>query len=355
VNTRARAEAIAHAAASIPIFSGTTANDLLSVVALELGHPEILDGFRPYGSSLARAIPLPTIAHIFAGNTPHAAFQSLVRGLLLGSRNLCKLPSSGIPELLEFITALPSELQAKVELLPIESILPQADAVTVFGDDDTIRHFQTLIAPHQRFLPHGHKLSLGVIFDTWPPDLPARAAHDVSLYDQQGCLSPHLFYIERDSQTFAAQLAAEMAQFEAHTPRSPISPEETARIIAIREETQFRIATGDPLQLWTSPGSTAWTVIWEPDPKFRASCLNRLVFVKPFPPDIITALTLCRSHISTIALHPPTDAHAQLLLTSGATRFCPVGAMQSPKWQWHHDGGQTLAPLVTWIDFDPPV
>ena len=42
--------------------------------------------------------------------------------------------------------------------------------------------------------------------------------------------------------------------------------------------------------IWESPDSTAWTVIYEEEPLFAISCLNRVAFVKPLPEDISGAL-----------------------------------------------------------------
>ena len=67
-----------------------------------------------------------------------------MRGVLLGSHNLCKLPTGGLPELTEFRDALPPELAAKVEFseeLPDEW-MEKADAVIVFGRDEVIAEFR---------------------------------------------------------------------------------------------------------------------------------------------------------------------------------------------------------------------
>ena len=42
-----RAAILARAANHFPLLGTITANDLIDVVRLELGHAEILDGFRP--------------------------------------------------------------------------------------------------------------------------------------------------------------------------------------------------------------------------------------------------------------------------------------------------------------------
>ena len=39
-----------------------------------------------------------SIVHIISGNTPHAAYQSLLNGLILGAKNRLKLPTNALPD-----------------------------------------------------------------------------------------------------------------------------------------------------------------------------------------------------------------------------------------------------------------
>ncbi|MEI8310696.1 MAG: acyl-CoA reductase, partial [Verrucomicrobiota bacterium] len=115
MNAAERAEALALAAAHFPELSPPTAGDMLDCLRLELGHEEILDGFQPYGCHQAMAVAPRTILHILSGNTPHAALQTMLRGLLLGSHNLVKFPSGGLGEIEQFGSLLPPWLACKLE------------------------------------------------------------------------------------------------------------------------------------------------------------------------------------------------------------------------------------------------
>ena len=78
-----------------------------------------------------------TIVHIISGNTPHAAWQSLLVGLLLGSKNRLKLPSNALPDFESELAQLPPALRDQIETsrtLP-EDWLPEADALIVYGSD----------------------------------------------------------------------------------------------------------------------------------------------------------------------------------------------------------------------------
>ncbi len=328
------------------------ADALLELVRLELGHADILDDFQPYGDLRARAVAPETILHLVSGNTPEAGRQSLVRGLLLGSRNLLKLPTGGLPALEAYIDALPAPLRALVETSERlhDEWLEKANAVLVFGTDETVADFRRRVSSRQIFIGHGHKLSFAIVFDDPEGDAATLAARDVSLFDQKGCLSPHDIYVAGDARAFAERLAAAMEAFNVHTPRGPVTTEEAAEIFHLRSAYRFRAASDPSAGMWESPDSTHWTVIYEEEPQFAPSCLNRFVFVKPLPDDLADALWMVRPHLSAITLHPFNSAHTTALADLGATRLCPLGNAQSPSLFWHQDGGQSLAPLVRWID-----
>lgn len=125
------------------------------------------------------------IIHIISGNTPHAAFQTLLNGILLGAQNLLKLPSQ---TLLDF--EVPDPLQAFVEVsreLP-EHWIPKADAMVVFGSDNTIRHFQSLCPLEIPFIGHGHRIGIAII-DEPLPKLP-NSPHATSASSTNPAASP---------------------------------------------------------------------------------------------------------------------------------------------------------------------
>ena len=349
-----RATHLASAAAQFPYLGETTATDLLALLTAELGDPQVLETFRWHGAHLSRAVAPPVILHIISGNTPAAGLQSLIRGLLLGSHNLCKLPSSGLPEIAQFRDALPPSLAARVELgshLPAEW-LERADAVVVFGNDETIRQFRSLTRPDQTFVAHGHKLSLGVVFHD-PKFASVRgAARDASLFDQLGCLSPHVFYVADEPFQYASKLADEMERFDAKEPRRTLGLAEANEIRNRRAEYAFRAANDKRLALLQSTGSTAWTVVLDNSPDFPSSPLNRFIFVKPLPADLSAELAPVRRHLGAIGLWPASIENARKLATYGANRLCPIGRMQLPPWTWHQDGQPALTPLVRWVDFE---
>lgn len=357
MNTAQRAQALAAAAAHFPILGKITADDLLEIIHLELGHREILDGFRPYSGHFSRAVAPAKILHIVSGNTPHAALQSLIRGLLMGSQNLVKIPSEGLPEAEQLFALLPPELQALAEIrrdLP-PAWLKAAQAWIVFGSDETIAHFRKQAPSGVLFQAHGHRVSFGVVFDDPGFVSASLAAADVSRFDQKGCLSPHDFYVAGNARAYAERLAQEMQKYEERDPRGALTTLESAQISDMRANYRFRAASDSRVQLWESEGTTAWTVIYEEDPWFAASCLNRVVFVKPLPDGLMEAMGPAQPWLAAIGIWPATPANVEHLADLAPSRLCALGQMQAPPFSWHQEGKQTLAPFVRWVDFEPQI
>ncbi len=355
MTTADRAQALASAAAHFPLLGEITAEGLLETVRLELGHAEILDGFRPYGAHFSKAFPRGPLLHVLSGNTPHAGLQSLIRGLLLGAKNRMKLPSAGLPEIGRFVQLLPEALRDLAELrtdLPDEW-MRGAQAVIVFGSDETVAHFRRRTPGGAVFESHPHRISLGVIFADAGGASAALAAADAAAFNQKGCLSPHDFYVAGDARGYAGRLAAAMADYERGDPRGPVTVAEAAEIANMRANYRFRAASDPRVQLWESPGSSAWTVIYEEDPWFAASCLNRVIFVKPLPDDLPSALGPAADTVAGVGIWPAAPEHAEAAAALRPSRICPLGRMQLPPVTWHQEGRQNLAPLTRWVDFEP--
>lgn len=352
MTTREVAAHLAAAAAHFPLLGSITHHDLLALIHAELGNAEALDDFHPYGAHYAKAVGPKKILHIISGNTPAAGLQSLIRGLLLGAFNFCKIPSHGLPEIMEFRSWLPESLADRVEIKRelTSDWIEEADAVIVFGTDGTIDKIRSYIRPGQIFLPHGHKLSFGVIFDDPTFASAAGAARDASIFDQQGCLSPHVFFVAHDPLAYAAKLAAEMERVHEREPRGALSLSDANAIRNLRTEFAFRLANDEPVALFQSVDSTAWTVVFDALPGFPTSPLNRFIFVKPFPKDFAETLAKVRPHLSCAGIWPSTLENARALAEFGVARICPVGRMQLPPVTWHQDGQPVLTPLVRWID-----
>ena len=349
----------------IPFLGTFRVEDLLCWIEQELGDRQILDVFRPRGTDssplYSQAIPTKNILHIVSGNTPHGALQSIFRGLIIGSHNFIKLPSTGLTEVDRFYRALPDSLRDKLEISTTvqEHWWEQAEVVIATGSDSSIAAIHAKLLPHQRFIAHGHKVSFALLES--PSREAARlAARDIAAFDQNGCLSPHAMYLLEGAEEFAALLAEEMDILEQTNPRGDLSLSEHGAISNLREVCRYRAANAKDTRLWESSGSTAWSVIYESDSKLKLSCLNRTIYVKPWPQptqstqptQLIEALGDEIHHLSTVALHPLNKTTLRAVEALSPSRICALGKMQSPSLFWHHDGHPTLSNLVRWRDIE---
>jgi len=140
--------------------------------------------------------------------------------------------------------------------------------VIAYGDDETIAELRRLARADATFLGYGHKLSLAVVGREamTPLTLPAlaeAAAFDASVYDQQGCLSPHAFYVEEggelSSRAFAERLSDAMAAYAARVPRGQLTVEEAAQIAKLRDAYEFRAAADKSVAVWAAVrGGSGW-------------------------------------------------------------------------------------------------
>jgi Acyl-CoA reductase (LuxC) len=347
-----RIAALVTAAAKVSWLVDLTFENISRWIELELGHYLSDPKLQPYGNQHCQTYPLSPILHIVSGNTPHAALQSLIRGVIVGATNWIKLPHQGIPELDIFVGALPKELRPEMatELLP--NWMAEAEIIVVFGSDQTVREFSQRALPSQRFLAHGQKVSLGLIWGQCDPQIAERIARDVFPFDQLGCLSPQFFYVAGDSAEFALQLSL---QLERQPPRALASERdrETAGALrAFREEWKFRAATTPGVFLRESQGNLDWVVIHDPKPELVTNPLHGTIFIKPMPPDAELALSPIRRFISTIGLFPINQESVHFGVRLGAQRICRIGQMQYPPLTWHHDGWPALGSFVRFVDIE---
>ncbi len=352
------------------LFSNLTRPALFALLEGELGDPMVLDDFRPKrkGIGLTRAFGPRLITHILPGNIPGASIISLVLGLLAKSANLARVGSGEflLPALFsESLHKIQPELARNLAILTwdhaaveiTEAAFQKTDLAIIYGNDETIKEIRRQIPRQTRSIFHGHKLSLGVIArESLQLALAQEAASDIVLYDQRGCLSPHLYYVEESGRASPLQFAKWLAQalyFASNQfPKGTTSPAEAARIQQLRRSIPLKGGT-----VIASPSGTDWTVLYDPDPTFSASPLARTIWIKPIH-DIAALPTLLepiRSMLQGIGIAIPKDRQTEVipqLAKMGACRICPIGKMQKPPLTWHHDGRFRILDLLRFVDLE---
>jgi hypothetical protein len=217
------------------------------------------------------------------------------------------------------------------------------------------------------FLGYSHRVSFGVVAREALDDqaaavaLAADVALAVATFDQRGCVSPHLVYVEEGGdispEGFAEMLAEALDRLETELPRGALTTEEAATIRQTRARAEFAELAGTGQRLFASPGDTAWTLIYDPDPTFAASCLNRTVSVRPVASldHVFPLIEPVGAVLQTIAFAGPDrrlTAFAARAGRLGASRISTFRRMPWPAPAWHHDGRPPLADLVRWCDIE---
>jgi hypothetical protein len=372
-------------------FQQLTSEKLMLLLEQDLGHRRRLDemvaGPAEQKTDRASIVSGPElIFHIAAGNVPNPVWFSVVLGILTRSAQFvkCATGASFLPRLFAHsLYEAEPKLAACLEIAEwrgghaaLETELYQeADCVTATGSDETLAALRATIPARTRFLGYGQRLSFAFVAASVLAGLNARkvvvrAAMDVAAWNQLGCLSPQVIYLERGAalspEEFCEMLAEELEKLEVTEPRGELPVETAAAIASRRSLLQTRAAfarsgKADPdypvTNLWASKESTAWTVVFETDPQFQVSCGHRFIYVKPVA-DLETMLRAAesvRGKVSTVGLAAGEDQAQELatrLARWGATRVCPLGKMQQPPLIWRHDGGPALGELARWTDWE---
>jgi hypothetical protein len=364
-------------------FGSLTREGFQTLIEQDLGHVRRLDEMvaseaeRKHNRAALASAP-EFLVHIGAGNLPAPALASMVVGLLVRSAQFvkCAHGASLLPRLFAHsLYEAEPKLGACLEVaewrggnVELETILfGEADCVTATGSDEALTALRPRVPAKTRFLGYGHRVSFGYISGRVLSGLNVakvveRAAADVVAWNQLGCLSPHVFYVEAgglSAEQFAEALALELERREASEPRGELAVAVAATIASRRSFYEIRAAHSPETRHWCSKHSTAWTVVYEADPRFQLSCLNRFIYVKPVK-DLSEALQHAesvRGKVSTVGLAAPEDRlqeYATQLARWGVTRVCPLGRMQQPPLAWRHDGRPALGDLVTWTDWEMP-
>ena len=194
-------------------------------------------------------------------------------------------------------------------------------------------------------------------------DAAVRAARDVALYDQQGCLSPHAIYVERGGRAtprdFARALAEALEAEVRETPRAPLDAADAARVRLFRAQAEFEAAAGgDAGEVFAPAEGAGWTVVLEEGARFAPGPAHRVVRVHAVEmlEDALAALRSRAADIEAVALEAKDPRRARLeesIAALGVPRVAVLGRLQQPSPLGAHGGVGFIAPFVRWTTVDP--
>lgn len=304
----------------------------------------------------------PLVAIIAAGNVPGVAIGKMALALACGAACFVK-SASGEPVLAalfaEALAAASPELGAATAVTwwaggdrpREEAVAHGVDSVIAYGSDAAVEAWGSL-APAS-FVARGHRLSVSVVClddASRIGDLAVAAAIDVALYDQLGCLSPQTIYAlcgaSSEFQAFAEALAAELEALGRRLPRGIVSEGAALAIRRLRDEYEWREIRGEPVRLRASREGILWTILEDPQPRFRPSPLHRTVFLRRLgrAEDLGAVLGEFVSRVECVGIGPwPDEEIVAAVAACGIPYRAPLGRMQSPPLAWPQGGASPLA------------
>ncbi len=316
---------------------------------------------------------------IMPGNIPGAGIHEFAIGLIAGCALMVKTATAEpffFARFAQTLRQVDAEIGARVAVINwgreradlTAALRTSCDWFAAYGDDETIARLGSSVRPPARddngsgrlAAGFGGRVSGAVVAAEVATGVNARAqadaiARDVSLFEQQGCLSPHHIFVESPDGGAAREFARELAQalercaLQMPPPRR-YGLEEAAAVRRVRESARWRAIGGETVVMWESPG-LGWTVICDQAATFTPSPGYRTVTVSPVVDgaDLARRLQPVAGRIEAFAIAAPAaarESRTASLAALGVCYLCQPGEMQSPPLDWSHGGGAFLHALA---------
>ena len=344
-------------------------------IASELGSVSALDRPVPTREGvLRRAVGPEWMFQVYAGNVPAVPVWPMLTALVLKSALLAKT-SAQEPVLASHLArAIADEDEALGRCMAViwwkggtseleRAALAQAPAVLAFGGETAITSLARQTRPDAKTVFHGPKVSLayvgrGALSRANLPNAARRLALDVSLYDQQGCLSPHAVYAERGGAAtpldFAAAIGHALQESAGAMPRREPTATESAALQLYRAQARFDASASPETNVLASESGTRWTVVCEGGARFEPGPAHRTVRVHSItgPEEFERAVQGSARFIEALALEETNPRRAGLVsrfAALGIPRIAGLGSLQRPSPLGTHGGLRRLEPFVTWV------
>lgn len=354
-----------------------TVDRLNTLVDRELGGAEALDRFVEMGADVrSRAVGPSLCTQVVSGSVPGVSATALVRSLLVKGPTLVKpglgdvaLPvlfARGLAELDRRLADAAAVLYWPGGSPDLEAVaMAASDVVVGYGSDETIQTLRARTPPSARFVGYHHRVSVGAVGREAlsPEQAPGTAidvAESVAMFDQRGCVSPQVVWVEEGGsvtpRAFAEMVAGALEELEARWPTGHLDADEAGWVQQVRGGAELRRASGLDVRLWRG-AATSWTVVYEGEGDVDASmwCVGRVLRVRSIPEldELPGLLAPMRRHLQTVALavaSPRFPEVAARVAAVGASRVAPFPRVAFPPAWWRQDGRGVLQELVTWVE-----
>lgn len=350
---------------------------LLATLRRELGAEQVLDGFVHSAelSGATMAVGPGVVLAVLTGNVPALPALPIVRSLLVKSAVVAKVASGEPTFASRFVQTLVDEDPRLANALAVTywgrddeatvaAALAQADAVIAYGGQEACAAIRARIAPHQKYIEHGHKLSVCLLSASYVEamgltEVARRLAVDASMFNQHACIAPQAVVVEGDAAKATAVGEALAEAMQAYAEACPLGEmdlaDRAAQQVFAASQAWLSVTT-DEHELWSSP-SFEWTVSVAPELTPRHWLGHRTMQVVPVADlegamDWVAPLGPFLQNVGLGVSGEMLRRLGQRLARAGACRICSPGRMAEPSMMWKHDGMSCVAELVRWCDVE---
>jgi len=341
-----------------------TQDALIAVITQELGRTNALDSI----GAPSRAVAPRRCGEVLARTVPPAGMQSVMWAWLVGSavwvrpardqRRLWTVWQRALQTLAPELAELTAVLMFDAADIDARQTMTQlSDLLVVHGSDATIEAWRAGAAAPP-IVGYGHRLSAAFISaealaePTHRRKVLAGVAEDLCAWDQTGCLSPVVLFVEQPAPWTLAQVAD--ALVEEHVPSVAERWPPGAWSMDVLTERTHHIRS----QLFSAShhvGGGADLLVYDAVTPLRPGVLHRVLPIQPVRDEVhvVEVRRTWRPHLQALAVAGTQAMRTRLgsaLASAGLNRVCAPGELQRPPLGWRHDGVGAVTPLVRWLD-----
>lgn len=298
-------------------------------------------------------------AFIMPANVPGAGIHELCAALVSGSGAIVKTSTREpffFPAFARTLADVDPALASRVAVLTFgreradltSALIGASDYAVALGEDETIDHLGGGCGFGFGSKASGALVSMAGLVDAGA--VAAALARDATLFEQQGCLSPHHVFVESreggEARALASALANALESLARRVAPARLSFQHASALRRFRETARWRGIGAGGVELWEG-APMSWTVVFDPEARFTVGPGFRSLVVTPVrdPGDFEARLAPIAGRLEAFALAVGVSDRAQwmeVLARAGVSYVCDPGRIQSPPVTWPHGGGAFL-------------
>lgn len=322
---------------------------LQEVLGSELPCREILDDWVPILDSEVHAVPLGKLIHVISGNVPVVGAFSLIRGILTKNLNIAKIPSGDILTILLFVQSFsdvdPDHPITKStsaiywergEDNTINEFLNFTDGLCIWGGEQSVDFYKRKNMKCE-LIEYGPKIGMQIIDWSAEKDvnLPMQVARDMSVYEQEACLSPQFLCLKGDVESFVDLLKEGLKHYAKVWPKPQKEIDHYAHMNFLL---QANIFVGNEVY---KDENLEWSIVVmkKKDRINLEHPLGRTIFIYPIE-NVRDSLDYIVPNVQTVGIAPKKLAYElrDEISKTGVLRISNIGRVDYPRLGTAHNG-----------------